>query len=600
VPAFFRAAYWFNPLAWMLCARLRQESEKACDDAAIGHGMATTDYAEHLLVLARTLVPAQSIALPAPSMARGSSLMRRVASLLDPSTSHGRATRRSVLKVVPAMSLVTWAVAACQLVPPPGRVPDIRPHQSAVASLIYRKVAPLPAPSVVEVRAADAPPTPPAAARQPDRTPRTIAAAIVEYAQSVVTGTGTELSGDYDLVRTRIPAVMRTAQRVVADDGSDPAGVPAKSTALLAALGDAANSVANILLRPGTPVQDRPALGQMEAALRAHSAELSAVLLPLPAVSSVSASTPARRAATAVLDLTQSALADTAVVGRGQRVSLLAGLDTLDRAAKSVLTGDDSDRQATAARITAMSTALLLTQRVAANISTRDVEPAAMRARMAALADSLRGIGHDLGLAMPRGDDTRWTGWALPAPQRRDGVAPATTAPAAALPDRSRPPPVVDSSGGFTMHRLDGPVKVDGQLWLPVNTIRGGQTVTAPNGWFTVSLTDPNDEGDIERYRAVFAWGNGDAISLVPDVTSFAFLTGDSRWIFLEPLDVVDLKTWRRYRLGQLFGMAPNMSLQAISADGMHLVVRHQKCAVDCRYSPDEYFEIQFSGSPDP
>jgi hypothetical protein len=88
-------------------------------------------------------------------------------------------------------------------------------------------------------------------------------------------------------------------------------------------------------------------------------------------------------------------------------------------------------------------------------------------------------------------------------------------------------------------------------------------------------------------------------IRLVPEVTSFAFLTGDSRWIFLEPLDVVDVKTWRRYRLGQLFGISPYVVLLAMSADGQRLVLRQQKCAVDCRYSPDEYFEIRFPGSPD-
>ena len=31
-----RALLWFNPLAWMVCTRLRRESEQACDDEVLG------------------------------------------------------------------------------------------------------------------------------------------------------------------------------------------------------------------------------------------------------------------------------------------------------------------------------------------------------------------------------------------------------------------------------------------------------------------------------------------------------------------------------------------------------------------------------------
>src|SRR3954463_2027201 len=50
-----RAMYWFNPLVWIACDRLRLESERACDDAVLGLGFDSTQYATELLELARML-----------------------------------------------------------------------------------------------------------------------------------------------------------------------------------------------------------------------------------------------------------------------------------------------------------------------------------------------------------------------------------------------------------------------------------------------------------------------------------------------------------------------------------------------------------------
>lgn len=44
-----RAIYWFNPLLWLACTRLRRDSEHACDDAALNLGIAPSEYAGHLL-----------------------------------------------------------------------------------------------------------------------------------------------------------------------------------------------------------------------------------------------------------------------------------------------------------------------------------------------------------------------------------------------------------------------------------------------------------------------------------------------------------------------------------------------------------------------
>lgn len=56
-----RATYWFNPLVWLACSRLRQESERACDDAVVNLGVDGRDYAAHPSIsLANSVNPDRS------------------------------------------------------------------------------------------------------------------------------------------------------------------------------------------------------------------------------------------------------------------------------------------------------------------------------------------------------------------------------------------------------------------------------------------------------------------------------------------------------------------------------------------------------------
>jgi beta-lactamase regulating signal transducer with metallopeptidase domain len=71
-----RSVFWFNPLVWLACARLRQESEYACDDAVLDGAVDGADYAGHLLDLARTLNAERRSGLAALAMARPSSPRR--------------------------------------------------------------------------------------------------------------------------------------------------------------------------------------------------------------------------------------------------------------------------------------------------------------------------------------------------------------------------------------------------------------------------------------------------------------------------------------------------------------------------------------------
>src|SRR6266540_915610 len=58
------AVYWFHPMVWLAATRLREERERACDDHVLRAGATPSEYASHLLEIARGLRAARA-ALPA-------------------------------------------------------------------------------------------------------------------------------------------------------------------------------------------------------------------------------------------------------------------------------------------------------------------------------------------------------------------------------------------------------------------------------------------------------------------------------------------------------------------------------------------------------
>ena len=104
-----RAIYWFHPLVWLAAAQLRQESERASDDAVLRSGIAPSSYASQLLDLARTLENSGRAWSTALAIARPSNLERRFAAMLNPSVNRSRLSSRtkptySVSCVVPLVS----------------------------------------------------------------------------------------------------------------------------------------------------------------------------------------------------------------------------------------------------------------------------------------------------------------------------------------------------------------------------------------------------------------------------------------------------------------------------------------------------------------
>lgn len=110
-----RAVFWFNPLAWLVCRRVRQESERACDDAVLRAGVREDAYASHLLDIARTSRARRLALASAMPIARPSTLEGRIAAMLNAKTDRSTPDSRTRVVATTAMAVVACVIAALQL-----------------------------------------------------------------------------------------------------------------------------------------------------------------------------------------------------------------------------------------------------------------------------------------------------------------------------------------------------------------------------------------------------------------------------------------------------------------------------------------------------
>jgi TonB family protein len=104
-----RAAFWFNPLFWVACARLRHESDRACDDTVLDIGVTADEYAIHLVEIARACRPSAALAM---SIARPSTLERRITAMLNGRLDRNRLSRASRIAALAALLMLVAIPAA--------------------------------------------------------------------------------------------------------------------------------------------------------------------------------------------------------------------------------------------------------------------------------------------------------------------------------------------------------------------------------------------------------------------------------------------------------------------------------------------------------
>jgi beta-lactamase regulating signal transducer with metallopeptidase domain/predicted nucleic acid-binding Zn-ribbon protein len=115
-----RALYWFNPLIWWAVRRLDLEQELACDEEVLALGTGASDYACHLLGIARHALPAPVPAIPALGMARRTHLEKRIMTILK-RTSHRRVGTAVLIATAALMAAMVPALAAVYPEDPPPR-----------------------------------------------------------------------------------------------------------------------------------------------------------------------------------------------------------------------------------------------------------------------------------------------------------------------------------------------------------------------------------------------------------------------------------------------------------------------------------------------
>lgn len=407
-----RAIYWFNPLIWLACARLRQEAERACDDIAVTQGFDPANYASQLLALAR-LVPKRGGAwLPATAMARPSMLRRRVAGVLDHNTHRHPATRASIAGVGTVFLLVTVLVAACDIgggVPAPGS--DAAGNALTASGTEEQRSQPSPA--VPAASPLQLPPTanpspaavPEADIRRPEAIlpdaaahtlrselrlpPRAVVADILMQVEAAQEDPALAVLDELTYPITGLQHLQRHARTLLDDDGSDAAGRAALYVEIINALRNTGALAANLASSPRGRGRVGPEVAALGARLQAKAVELRDALLPLSAAVAT-ASTPEHRAAAATLDIVQTALRTPALTDTRQQNWLVTELQTLERVARFALADETPARHGEPGRWHLLLGSLRSASRQAFDVSRRAEASRATRDGAANLAGSLQ------------------------------------------------------------------------------------------------------------------------------------------------------------------------------------------------------------------
>jgi hypothetical protein len=136
------AVLWFHPLMWMAASRMREESENACDDLVMRAGVSSTDYAQRLVDIVRSMPEKRHVRTSAVAMAQPWEVERRLMAILARGRNRSMICPRRMGAAAAALTALLLPLAALRITTAEAATPV---SQSAAASLHSRMVETEPA-----------------------------------------------------------------------------------------------------------------------------------------------------------------------------------------------------------------------------------------------------------------------------------------------------------------------------------------------------------------------------------------------------------------------------------------------------------------------
>jgi hypothetical protein len=153
----------------------------------------------------------------------------------------------------------------------------------------------------------------------------------------------------------------------------------------------------------------------------------------------------------------------------------------------------------------------------------------------------------------------------------------------------------LNTAGEFSVAEVSHELVIDGQEWIAANvqTTSDAGPVPVPTQEFSLTATNCGDVGDFARCEVLFQRGRGLPVGIDRGSTGWVYVTSDARFIFTEPLYVLDVRRWEQYALSDALGIQSYVSIEAISGDGRRLFISRSDCPYDCRHEPRrQYYEL--------
>lgn len=133
------SVFWFHPLVWVLSQHARRDAERACDEIVLSNGVRGSDYAEHLVAIARTAMTRDPMADSALAFASRSTLEQRVVAILATRVTCTSASRRARIGALTASLVLLAAIATVR----PTRVDSAQMLPMESSSSIEAAMAPI-------------------------------------------------------------------------------------------------------------------------------------------------------------------------------------------------------------------------------------------------------------------------------------------------------------------------------------------------------------------------------------------------------------------------------------------------------------------------